>query len=189
MICAAESLSVYIWFYFAYSDLECKVSCNTGRRLRFPLTLSTLLTIKRPYHVHLVSISVTSLDIWLFGWLLIHWISEQLKPACNMWHHLCATNQALTFYRIASTDGRLHPEIQNTEILTTVWLFKQRQCFLSHSFQNLIEDWAKKEEDEEEKIHDLEYAEWHIQSFIHKDFEVPLQQPHNQFEKAQKACK
>lgn len=63
MICAAESLTGYIWFYFAYRDLECKALCNAGRRLTFPLTLSTLLTIKVPYHVHLVSISVTSLDI------------------------------------------------------------------------------------------------------------------------------
>lgn len=46
--------------------------------------------------------------------------------------------------------------------------------------QDLIEDMERK------KISNLKYSEWHIQSFIWRDFEVPLQQLRNEFEDASK---
>lgn len=106
------------------------------RGLHISLTLSTLLTIKRAYHLHSVSISVTSPDIWLSNDSQILWISEQLKPAYNLWHHSRATNQSsvILLSCIYSTDRRLHPEPQTKDILTSCWLLKQRQHFHSHFF-------------------------------------------------------
>lgn len=53
-----ESHSVFLW-----SSVEYHMTQPENRR--FALMLSSLLSIRRPYRLHSVSISVTSLDIWL----------------------------------------------------------------------------------------------------------------------------
>lgn len=56
------SLSVYIWSFVRV--LVWRFVPQAGG-FTFPLALCTLLSIKTSYHLHLVSIFLTSLDIWL----------------------------------------------------------------------------------------------------------------------------